>query len=79
MIWGGRYERKGSWVGGVERWRWVEFFFEGDADDVDCIDDGHDGADCTTMTRMSISTMQASNTTTMMATETTMMAIMMKR
>jgi len=44
-IWGGGYERKGR-VGGVERRRWVEFFLEGDEDDVDRIDDGHDGADC---------------------------------
>jgi hypothetical protein len=28
----------------MERRRWVEFFCEGDADDVDH-DDGHDGAD----------------------------------
>ena len=40
---GGGRERKGR-VGGMERRRWVEFFCEGDADDVDH-DDGHDGAD----------------------------------
>ncbi len=28
----------------MERWRWVEFFCKGDADDVDH-DNGHDGAD----------------------------------
>ena len=39
---GGRIREKGtSWDGGG----WVEFFFE-DEDDVDRIDDGHDGADC---------------------------------
>ena len=40
---GGGRERKGR-VGGMERRRWVEFFCEGDEDDVDH-DDGHDGAD----------------------------------
>jgi hypothetical protein len=44
-IWGGGNERKGQ-VGGVERRRWAEFLFEGDEDDVNSIDDCHDGADC---------------------------------
>jgi hypothetical protein len=40
---GGGYERIG-WVGGMKRQRWIEFFCEGNEDDVDH-NDGHDGAD----------------------------------
>ncbi len=43
---GGEDTREKGRVGGVEQWMLVEFFFEGDEDDVDCIDDGHNGADC---------------------------------
>jgi hypothetical protein len=38
--WGGGYEIIG-WVGGMERWRWVEFFCEGE-DDIGHDDDGRD-------------------------------------
>jgi hypothetical protein len=39
--WGGGYEIIG-WVGGMERWRWVEFLCEGEDNLIGHDDDGHD-------------------------------------